>query len=240
MLSIYTHPFKSSSPCVEFLNNNSRQNAQYVVDENNSNHGKLEKGLNFKKNVFWGEAKVKYFWWSQYLFCKTKDSWKDVNQILPFFQLRHHYCHSLFPFCPPDLPLGPHNWWFWHTRLWRRRLVPRLLTRLPGGGLWPCLLQQLPARLPVKVEIGSDLIMESWSRPQREEDGRVAEAYDEVGNPNGGGHQHGSLCAADQTACSLCGGEVLNASLFDLNWKWNNLCFHPTPWLLCWSQDKEG
>ena len=149
----HTHPFKSSSPSVKFLNNNSRQNAQYVVDENNSNHGKLEKGLNFKKMFFWGEAKVKYFWWSQYLFCKTKDSWKDVNQILPFFQLRHHYCHSLFPFCPPDLPLGPHNWWFWHTRLWRRRLVPRLLTRLPGGGLWPCLLQQLPARLSVKVEM---------------------------------------------------------------------------------------
>ena len=39
----HTHPFKSSSPSVKFLNNNSRQNAQDVVDENNSNHGKLEK-----------------------------------------------------------------------------------------------------------------------------------------------------------------------------------------------------
>ena len=61
MLSIYTHPFKSSSPRVKFLNNNSGQNAQDVVDENNSNHGKLEKRLNFKKNVVWGEVKVKYF-----------------------------------------------------------------------------------------------------------------------------------------------------------------------------------
>ena len=40
-----THPFKSSSPSVKFLNNNSRQNAQDVVDENDSNHGKLEKRL---------------------------------------------------------------------------------------------------------------------------------------------------------------------------------------------------
>ena len=140
-----------------------------------------------------------------------------------FFQLRHHYCHSLFPFCPPHLPLGPHNWWFWHKWLWRGHLVPsswiqrsswainylvpRLLTRLPGGGLWPCLLQQLPARLPVKVKIGSDLMVASWSRPQREEDGGIAEAYDEVGKPNCGGHQHGSLCAADQAATPLCGGE---------------------------------
>ena len=45
----HTHPFKSSSPSVKFLNNNSRQNAQDVVDENNSNHGKLEKRLNLRK-----------------------------------------------------------------------------------------------------------------------------------------------------------------------------------------------
>ena len=57
----HTHPFKSSSPSVKFLNNNSRQNAQYVVDENNSNHGKLEKRLNFKKIVFLGKQKSSIF-----------------------------------------------------------------------------------------------------------------------------------------------------------------------------------
>ena len=55
----HTHPFKSSSPSVKFLNNNSRQNAQYVVDENNSNHGKLEKRL--KKMFFWGKQKSSIF-----------------------------------------------------------------------------------------------------------------------------------------------------------------------------------
>ena len=73
MLSIYTHPFKSSPPSVKFLNNNSGQNAQDVVDENNSNHGKLEKRLNFKKNHILGGKSQVFLMITFYLLCKTKD-----------------------------------------------------------------------------------------------------------------------------------------------------------------------
>ena len=102
----HTHPFKSSSPSVKFLNNNSRQNAQYVVDENNSNHGKLEKRLNFKKIVFLGKQKSSIFDDHNTFYAKLRMPEKMWIKFCLFFPTPP----PLLSFLVPVLPSWSPSW----------------------------------------------------------------------------------------------------------------------------------